>query len=204
MPTGYTYGIIEGKVKTFKEFAENCMRNFGACIHMRDDDSDKKYTPRIPSDYHSKKLKEASIKLKKNAELSDKEIIKQEKKKLNDDKKHYLEEIEKTKKTAAILESFLSKAKSYKAPTKEHEGIRDFMIQQLESTIDHDGDHSYYTEQLQEIKTNIYSINADVIRCEAIKNINDDMNYHLKHHKEEIKRCADSNKWVEVFIESLK
>ena len=36
MPTGYTAGILEGKIKTFPEFAKICMRAFGAAIHMRD------------------------------------------------------------------------------------------------------------------------------------------------------------------------
>lgn len=35
MPTGYTAAIKYGI--TFKEFALDCARNFGACISMRDE-----------------------------------------------------------------------------------------------------------------------------------------------------------------------
>ena len=45
MPTGYTAGIIDGKTETFQEFAKQCMRNFGACIHMRDENMGKEYEP---------------------------------------------------------------------------------------------------------------------------------------------------------------
>ena len=36
MPTGYTQQIIDGTVKTPKEFLHLCLRNFGVCISMRD------------------------------------------------------------------------------------------------------------------------------------------------------------------------
>ena len=34
MPTGYTAALYEGKNQTFKEFATQCARAFGACIDM--------------------------------------------------------------------------------------------------------------------------------------------------------------------------
>ena len=40
MPTGYTQMILDGKVKTPKEFLHLCLRNFGVCICMRDDSFD--------------------------------------------------------------------------------------------------------------------------------------------------------------------
>lgn len=44
MPTGYTAGILNGTIKTFKEFATKCSRAF--MIHMRDEAHDAPYTPR--------------------------------------------------------------------------------------------------------------------------------------------------------------
>jgi len=46
MPTGYTQGILDGTTKDFKEFAKHCMKAFGACVHMRDDDMKKEYEER--------------------------------------------------------------------------------------------------------------------------------------------------------------
>ncbi len=59
MPTGYTAGILDGKITTFQQFAKQCMRAFGATIHMRDDDMDAEITPRTPSDYYSKEIEKA-------------------------------------------------------------------------------------------------------------------------------------------------
>ena len=37
MPTGFTAGILDGKINSFREFALVCVRAFGAAAHMRDD-----------------------------------------------------------------------------------------------------------------------------------------------------------------------
>ena len=37
MATGYTQQIINGGVKTPKEFLHLCLRNFGVCYSMRDE-----------------------------------------------------------------------------------------------------------------------------------------------------------------------
>ena len=52
MPTGYTNGILNGEIKTFDEFAKQCIRAFGAAIHMRDDDFNKEYEKRKPDNYY--------------------------------------------------------------------------------------------------------------------------------------------------------
>lgn len=204
MPTGCTYGILEGKTKTFKEFAENCMRNFGACIHMRDDDSDKKYTPRVPSDYYTKELQSAKEKLEKAEKMTDAELIEMRKKELEEDKKRHKKNIKETETARKKLDDFLLKAKAYEPPTEEHEGIKKFMIEQLRTTIDYDGDAKYSIEGLANTEIELSNIDANDVRFTLMEQAHKDIAYHLKEHKEELKRCANSNKWVEVFINSLK
>ena len=56
MPTGYTQQIIDGTVKTPKEFLHLCLRNFGVCISMRDMplDSQGDYTESIKKYYQER------------------------------------------------------------------------------------------------------------------------------------------------------
>jgi hypothetical protein len=203
MPTGYTAGIIDGKTETFQEFAKQCMRNFGACIHMRDENMDKEYEPRTPSDYHIKALEKAKDKLKQAESLTDAELIEMRTKELEESKKYHLESIAKTKVARAKLEVFLAKAVEFKAPTPEHEGLRKFMIEQLQSTIDFDGKTNYHDEALPQVEMELKNINANQIRFTLIADANKDIAYHLKEHKEELKRCVDSNAWVETLLGSL-
>ena len=54
MPTGYTQQIIDGTVKTPKEFLHLCLRNFGVCVSMRDvpfNESQVDYTEYIKKYY---------------------------------------------------------------------------------------------------------------------------------------------------------
>lgn len=203
MPTGYTAGIIDGTTETFQDFAKQCMRAFGATIHMRDESMDKEYEPRTPSDYHTKALEKANEKLKQAEKLTDSEIIESRKANIAKNKAYYLKRIEETKKAKERLDLFLAKAKAFNPPTKDHEGIAKFMIEQIETTIDHDGSTKYYDEELAKIDAQLSNINADKIRAEMIADAKRDIEYHTKEHNAELKRCNDSNKWVSDLLAVL-
>ena len=63
MPTGYTHDIPAGI--TFRQFALNCARAFGANIAMRDDPADKPIEVYEPSDYSAKAITKATNELRK-------------------------------------------------------------------------------------------------------------------------------------------
>ena len=200
MPTGYTAGIIDGKTETFQDFAKQCMKAFGACIHMRDENMDKEYEPRVPSDYHTKALEKAKEKLKQAETFTDAKLIKMHTKELEESKKYHLESISKAKVVRAKLEEFLAKAIEFKAPTPEHEGLRQFMIEQLQSTIDFDCKTDYHDKALPQVEIELKNIDANQIRFTLIADANKEIAYHLKEHKAELKRCAESNAWVETLL----
>ena len=201
MPTGYTYGIIEGKINTFKEFATTCMRAF--VMHMRDDPNDKEYYDREPSDYHKKAIKSAKRKLKKIKALSDEDIISVETKRLKKDRRYHNNSNRTTIENKKKLVKLLNEAKLYNPPTSQHQGIKDFMIEQLTSTIDFDGNNNYHLKAIAEIDYSLNEMNLNKIRKEIMRQANWDLDYHEKEHKEEVERCDDSNKWASDFIKSL-
>jgi hypothetical protein len=82
MPTGYTSGIIDGKITTFQQFAKLCMRAFGATIHMRDESMDAEYTPDKPSEYYPKEIAKTKKLLAAIESASDKKLIADYKKEL--------------------------------------------------------------------------------------------------------------------------
>lgn len=57
MATGFTSGIIDGSITNFKQFATQCIRAFGATLHMRDESLDVEYTPQKVSDYYPNHVK---------------------------------------------------------------------------------------------------------------------------------------------------
>ena len=203
MPTGYTSEIIDGKITTFPDFAILCMKAFGATIHMRDEPLSKKYEPRVPSDYYANEMRRAEYNIELAKTISDNELITNTKIKLQESKKYHLDSILKNTKNKIKLKSILKEAIKWNPPTKEHERIKTFMIEQIEMTLKSDCDDSYHNDGLAKIENELSNINAKNLREELILNAEKDYQYYLGENNKEIKRCEDSNKWVDDLIESL-
>jgi hypothetical protein len=202
MPTGYTAGIIDGTTKTFEDFAKDCMRAFGTTIHMRDEDMGIEYQKRIPGDYHKKEIKKAKsiLKNKKSNEV----IIQERRVDLLKSKSYHEEALDKCIAGQIKLNEFLIKAESFTPPTSEHVGIKDFMIDQIKQTISFDNNADYHKEELAKINLELENMDPDKIRQNLERVANKDLIYHSEELKKEVKRCNESNKWVEDFLNSLK
>lgn len=203
MPTGYTAGILDGEIKDFKQFAKLCIRNFGATIHMRDEPMDMEYVPRTPSDYHTKAIAEANKLLSDSQQLPDEEVIGLRKEQLLKDKKYYLEAIEKAKKNTEKLNVFLKEATEYTPPTDQHNSVKDFMINQINLTIDGDCNTSYYAEKLLDIENELSTLNPQTVRLSMLEKAVKDLRYHENEYAQELKRSNESNEWVRRFMESI-
>lgn len=203
MPTGYTAGILDGEIKTFPEFAKLCMRNFGATIHMRDDSLNTPYIKRTPSDYHTKKIAEAKQLLDDAHSMSDEILIAKRKAELEKSKAYHLEQIEKSKVDTKAMTDILKDVRNWNPPTEDHKGIKSFMIEQIEKTIDFDCDTKYHDEALSKIELELLSLNAKTIREDMIASAKKDFAYHTKEYNEDVQRCEKSNKWVTDLLDSL-
>jgi len=203
MPTVYTAGILDGTVTTFPQFAKLCMRAFGATIHLRDENLDAEYESRVPSDYHSKAIEKAKKAIIDAQKLTDYEIIDTQKKRLEAIKKYHLEAIEKTKKATIEINKILSDVRKWQPPTPGHTGIKDFMIEQIERTIDFDCKTDDHDKGLIEIEIEVLTINASDIRKQMIEQARKDLLYHNVENLKEVQRCDQSNKWVADLLESL-
>jgi len=205
MPTGYTAGIIDGEITTFEQFATQCSRAFGATIHMRDNPLDSPYEPRTPSEYYVNSLQSQREKLEETKTMTDEAIVRDFENLLNDSLKYHERELEKTKVNLGRLNSIMESAKSWVPPTEDHEGVRDYMIDQLEITIKADGDPSYHVNKIVQAKKELEEgIDPKVYREEKIKEIEDRISYYEGEVQKELERCKQSNDWMDKFLESIK
>lgn len=203
MPTGYTAGILDGKINDFPEFAKNCMRAFGATIHMKEESLDKVYTPRTPSKFYKQRITSLKKVLKENETLSDKEIIKSEKKFLTIDKVQLTKNLEEKKVNVSKLKMILKDVIKWTPPNIHYKEFKDFMIQQLTSTIDSDGNGSYYVNEIKKVNERLKNIDPNKIRKERFEKYNKDLIYYTNQYNEELEHCKDSNTWVSTLVESL-
>ena len=131
-------------------------------------------------------MTEARLKRKESEDMTDEEIIVKEKSALIEDEKHYKESKAKCEEDKIKLESYLAKAQNYKPPTEQHEGVCEFMQEQLKITMDWDS--NYYDKGLRRIADKTKNLNADDIRSEIKIQATKDISYHTRGHEEEMKR----------------
>lgn len=201
MPSGYTAGIIDGKINDFTTFAILCSRAF--MVHLREEPLDSKYKKREPSTYHKNAIKEAKKQLEEAGKFTDQELIDNEVAKLTKDKEYHTENKALDEQNKAKVTTFLALAKAYEPPTENHKGIAAFMVKQLEETLDYDCDSNYHATELEKIDGKLDNIDANALR-EALKAAAQyNIDYHTKEHEADKKRCAEHNKWYKDYLKSL-
>ena len=205
MPTGYTAGVVDGTIKTFKDFAKNCMRAFGATIHMRDEPMSKKYEPRVPDDFYYERVEEAKKNLAELDTLPDEHFIKEEHEKIKDDIRYYSEKMRKVKEARERLDSLLEETSEWEPPTTDHVEFKNFMIQQLTETIKYDGDVEYYEGEIERLYKKLDTpIDLDSVKKDLRESYEANLNRSQKSLDEEIERCKKSHDWADQLLKSIE
>jgi len=202
MPTGYTAGILDGTIKDFKQFAKGCSRAF--MISMRDEPNDAEYKEMKPTDFHLKKIKESEDKLKQFELFTGEEVIYYKKGELIKNREYHEKAKVEGNENDIKLNQFLERAKLYKPPTDAHKSIAEFMVEQLETTIDYDGNSTYHHDELKKVASKIENLNEEEVRSEMKVEATKNIAYHTKEHAKELQRCKDNNKWYSDFMESIE
>lgn len=195
MPTGYTAKLMESG-ETFESFAMHCARAFGALVMMRDDSMDAPIPVFEPSPYYTKSL----------AEHKEKHAILES---MNSKQRLEYGEAEKAARVR-MLEEWLRKdteqngrlikmrdiVKAWTPPTTDHQGLKDFMLEQIGTSMN---DLEYINKEITQAKAKtpiLYFHDALDAELRGIE-------YSTQHLKEEIERTNGRNEWVQKLRESL-
>ena len=194
MPTGYTADVQSGKIETLQDYAFGCARAFGALVMMREDPKDapipESLKPEI--DYHERGAAKAEAILAEELTIEDGERMALEKYEnaLSSFAKSTIDNQVRLDRYNAML----VKVRDWEAPTKDHQGLRSFMIEQLESSINWD---------IHEPEVPTKMTGAELVEI-RIQSANRDIEYHTEHIAEEIKRTEDRNLWLSNLRMSLE
>lgn len=196
MPTGYTADVQSGKITEFADFAMACARAFGACITMRDDPSSAAIPEEFePSNYNSKALVDA------NAKLAELEAMTLDERQAAADAenaaavKEWDDRESEREKQRGRYETMLAKVEAWTPPTTEHEGMKNFMREQLSESIRFDCGDPYGKRPEPRSTADWYA--------DALARANNDIAYHAKAQAEEIERARKRTKWVADLRTSL-
>ena len=204
MPTGYTAGILDGRINTFEEFAKACAKAFGGMSHMRHSETTDEYIPDKINDYYTDSIDKCNRKLVELANKSNEDLENEALVEYNDDKEHNLKQIVRVNNDREKLTKFLQSAKDYIPPTEDHEDIKNFMIQQLTDTIVSDCNTEYHDQQLIRNHQLIKDLPNRNLRLEKLEVINTSLGYNIKRFKDETTRIDENNEWVRVLFKSIK
>lgn len=195
MPTGYTADIKDGI--SFEQFAMGCARGFGACISMRDLPSD---TP-IPeefdaSSYHAEKLAEARLTLALYEDMSPEAADMECMDEYSHEERNRKKRLQENHNTLQAYRGMLEQVRTWVAPSKEHKGLKEFMIKQLEESLQWDDSTKYLSEPTPLLSTTDW---REAKKAKALK----DIEYHKEGNAKELQRTAERNQWVRQLRESL-
>ena len=212
MPTGYTQQIIDGTVKTPKEFLHLCLRNFGVCISMRDmpfDVSQGDYTEYIKKyyqdsmGYHTKALENAKAEYERVINLSDDDFYEMYVERFSHNREYYQERTDKTKKQNAQYQSFYDAIKNWDC-SEEFDSIKKFALDQIDISKD---DEDYYADELSKemlTKEEFISNGKSKYEEDLLKNAISNISYHQKELDEITKKMNDTLAFYERFRKEIE
>lgn len=196
MPTGYTADIKDGI--DFKTYAMNCARAFGACVELREEPGGGDRIPETfePSDYHLKAVEKARGELAALGAMTPAELERAAARAWDNAETSRLVRLEDKRKQREAYEAMLAKARAWKAPTPDHEGLRKFMCEQIEQSLDFDcgGDYG---------KTPTPHLTGEQWAAKEAARLNRDIAYHEKEHAGEVARAASRTAWVRALRAAL-
>ena len=195
MPTGYTADIPTGI--DFKTFAMNCARAMGACVSLRDERGGGEVIPDEfqPNAYYAEAVQKALARLEELKAMTPtrrkNEAVDAYHKAMN---KH-CDAVAEDAKRDASYKAMLGQVHAWVPPTPEHEGMKQFMVEQIEESIKFDSNAGYLTEPQQ--------LSADEWWAAEMAKAYRDLGYAEKAHREEQERCAKRTAWIKALRESL-
>ena len=209
MPTGYTQQIIDGTVKTPKEFLHLCLRNFGVCISMRDMPLDTpqvdytEYIKRYYQDtigYYSKTLENAKKEYARISNLSDDDLYEMYVKKFSDNRDYYQKRTDVTKKQNAKYQSFYDAIENWDC-SEEFNNIKKFALDQIDISKD---DEDYYADELsKEMLTKEEFISEGKYKEELLKATESDVEYNQERLDHVTKDMNDTLAFYERFKKEI-
>lgn len=195
MSTGYTCNIKDGI--SFKTFALNCARAFGACIDLRDEPGGGEIIPDrfVPSDYHLNEINEVQQKLDELNAMTPEEWDRCAAKDYDDAETERVMRFCEIKDFRVKYESMLKQVQEWIPPTEDHEALHQFMIDQITDSIQHDCSGYYDTPTVQRT--------GEEWAIKMRKNLEHQLNYHTQEYAEEVASAERKTAWVTALRESL-
>ena len=191
--TGYTQSVKDGTVTDFRTFALQCARAFGACVEQRDEAGNALPKLSVASDYHAVALAEAERRMTELEALTPEQVQERSQAAFAEAVQRHLERVREQGLEQARYAKMLDAVERWTPPTPEHQGLKDFMREQLCGSITFD----HYKWEPPKAESG-----ADWIAKER-ESASRDMTYHREEGRKEAARVAERNAWITALYGAL-
>jgi len=195
MPTGYTDVVGKGEITDFTKFALRCTRAMGVSIMQRDESIDVPLRVReTVSEYERNNLTEAKAEYLEVAGWSLEQWAAEQRREHDEWVRGEEESLAKQADTIANYRRMLVEVLAWQPPTEEHEGLKKFMVEQLEESIKFD---SWKSSGVREMTDPVLYRDERIARkAQAVRDA-------AKSLRDAEARVASRNKWVDDLLASL-
>lgn len=202
MPTGYTTDIKKGI--SFKDFALGCAKAFGACVTLRDQPNKVIPDEFKPSIYYEGRIKEIKKEIKLLEIIDIKTAGIKAKEEYNREIKRYKKYIDEANELRKRYDAMLRDVEGWKPPTNDHIELKNFMKEQIQTSINHDCNIDYYIEILEDILESIRLLDGQKWINEKKEKAVKDLEYCNKEDTKEKERVQERNDWIRELRMSLR
>ncbi len=194
MPNGYTMHVKDGI--TFEEFIMGCTRAF--LIETRDTPNSQPIPEKmIPSEHHQNQMILSAEEKQALLNMSDSELEIAANIQYVENVKSRKKNIDKKIELKAKFDIMLLKVTSWEPPSSDHNGLKDFMKNQL--TESRDFDCKLYGSDL----TEIVKLTGNEWKKQELQIVNRSIDYHTKEHALELKRINGNNNRLKQLRDSI-
>jgi hypothetical protein len=197
VPTGYTAAIAEDI--TFKQFAMNCARAFGACIELRDESGGGEVIPEKfeSSSYHLDAKAKDEAALAALRAMTVEEQVAAAQKAYTDAEASRLKYLAEKAALKAKYLKMLDAVVAWCPPTPEHQGLKGFMIKQIQDSVQFDCGGGFYETPTVRVSPAEWIDEQGHLLTRSIAR-------HEFDHQKEVARTNERNAWVAALRKSLK
>jgi hypothetical protein len=136
MPTGYTAILVEKPETSFETFALRCARAMCVLVRMRDCSLDAEIPTELkPDTYYKEQLDKAYAEMRELETMTLEEAGRRAEEDYRRQVKSKADAEERWAKEDRIYAEMLAKVDAWKAPTESHEGLRRFMQEQIQTSM---------------------------------------------------------------------
>lgn len=190
MPTGYTAGVEDGSVTDFRVFAMNCAHAFFYDCPI----SEKFPEEYKPDDYHDKQHKALASEVVRVQEMTDKQCENMAQAEHAEYQRMRDDSLKSVRVKNDRYRTMRAKVADWIPPTKDHTGLKKFMLEQIDMCLFDEKDYGGKASPLK---------SAGEWRKDAVRRIEKEIEYHRTEYLKEVEQCRSSTEWVRELKKSL-